>query len=97
MKSKDQHLLEEAYKSVNENEEQNFSYYSGPAEDVMFLDDLNVDNLKRKVTQEGKHFKTVFIATRKDAVNYGYPDEPGHEFYVFYDQQDFVHPALIPA
>jgi hypothetical protein len=97
MKSKDQQLLEEAYTKINESEEQNFSYYSGPSEDIVFLDDLDIDNLKRKVTQEGKHFKTAYVATREQAVNYGYPAEPGHEYYVFYDQQDFTAPALIPV
>jgi len=96
MKSKDQQLLEEAYSKINEEENQNFSYYSGPSEDVMFLADLNVDELKRKVEQEGKQFKTAYVAYKKDAVNYGYPDEPGHEYYVFYDKQDFVQSALIP-
>jgi hypothetical protein len=96
MKSKDQQLLEEAYTKINEQEEQGFSYYSGPSEDVMFLEDLDVDNFKRKV-QEGQHFKTAYVAHKADAVNYGYPDEGAHEFYVFYDKQDFAHPALIPV
>jgi hypothetical protein len=97
MKTKDQQLLEEAYNSINESPEQEFSYYSGPAEDIMFLDDLqDVSNLKRKV-QEGNHFKTAFVALKKDAVNYGYPDESGHEYYIFYTPQDFAHPALIPV
>jgi len=67
--SKDQQLLEEAYKSINENEKQNFSYYSGPAEDVMFLDDLDVDNFKRKVTQEGKHLPSQRIADDLEAAH----------------------------
>lgn len=97
MKSKDQILLEEAYKTINESPEQNFSYYSGPAEDVMLIDNLDVPNLKRKMTQEGKMFKTVYIASREDAVNYNYPDEQGHDYYVFYEAQDFTKPALIPV
>jgi len=98
MKSKDQQLLEEAYTKtkINEEQEQEFSYYTGPAEDVMFLDDMeDVSNLKRRI-QEGKRFKTAFVASRADAVNYGYPDQSGHEYYIFYAPQDFAQPALIP-
>lgn len=86
-------LLESFLKE--QDEDQNFSYYIGPSNDVLFLDDLDVPTLKRKV-EEGERFKTVHIATRKDAVNYGYPDQPGHEFYVFYEKQDFTRTALIP-
>ena len=83
-------------KSINEEEEQDFSYYSGPAEDVMFLDDLkDASNLKRKV-EGGKTFKTAFVASKTDAVNYGYPEQSGHQYYVFYTPQDFTRPALIP-
>jgi hypothetical protein len=99
MKGKDQQLLEEAYTKIVEevSTEQEFSYYSGPTEDIMFLNDMeDVSNLKRKV-QDGKHFKTAFVAFRKDAVNYGYPDQSGHEYYVFYTPQDFTHAALIPV
>jgi len=98
MKSKDQQLLEEAYRTINESPEQEFSYYSGPVEDIIFLDDMvDGSNLKRKV-QEGKRFKTAYVANRKDAVNYGYPDEAGHDYYVFYTpQEDFARPALIPV
>ena len=97
MKSKDQTLLEEAYKSINESPEQDFSYYSGPAEDIIFLDDMqDASNLKRKV-EEGKKFKTAFVAHKADAVNYGYPDQSGFKFYVFYTPQDFARPALIPV
>ena len=96
MKSKDQQLLEEAYEKMNvASDEQEFSYYSGPAEDVMFLKDLDAPNLRRKV-EEGKRFKTAFIASKKEAVNYGYPDVAGHDYYVFYSPQDFAHAALIP-
>jgi len=77
-------------------EEQNFSYYSGPVEDVMFIDDLDASNLKRKILVEGKQFKTVHVARREDAVKYDYPNESGHVFYVFYEPQDFTKPALIP-
>ena len=99
MKSKDQQLLEEAYKKTIVNEEhsdQEFSYYSGPAEDVMFLDDMDPSNLKRKM-EEGKTFKTAYVAKREDAATFGYKPEPGHEYYVFYTPQDFTHPALIPV
>ena len=97
MKTKDQLLLEEAYKAINESSEQDFSYYSGPSEDVMFLDDMDgVSNLKRKM-EEGKAFKTAYVATREAAAGYGYKPEPGHEYYVFYTPQDFTRPALIPV
>jgi hypothetical protein len=97
MKSKDQQLLEEAYTKINESSDQEYSYYSGPAEDILFLDDMeDCSNLKRKM-EEGKTFKTVFVASKADAVNYGYPDEGGHEYYVFYTPQDFTHAALIPV
>jgi len=78
-----------------EENDQDFSYYVGRLNDVLFLDDLDVPTLKRKV-EEGEQFKTVHVATRKDAVNYGYPDQSGHEFYIFYTKQDFTRPALIP-
>lgn len=87
--------LLESFLKEEENEDQDFSYYSGPEQDVLFVDDLDVSTLKRKV-EEGEQFKTVHIASRKDAVNYGYPDEVGHNFYVFYSKQDFTKPALIP-
>jgi hypothetical protein len=98
MKSKDQQLLEEAYKAINESPEQDFSYYSGPTEDIMFLDDMNdCSNLKRKM-EEGKSFKTAYVAKREDAANFGYPSEAGHDYYVFYTpQEDFARPALIPV
>jgi hypothetical protein len=97
MKSKDQQLLEEAYEKMNvTSDDKEFSYYSGPEEDIMYIDDLNPAQLKRKMLQEDKRFKTVFVAYRKDAVNYGYPDVPSHAYYVFYTPQDFAHPALIP-
>ena len=73
-----------------------FSYYTGPDESVIFLEDeMNVADLRRKM-EEGEHYKTVYIATRRDAVNYGYPNESGHKFYVFYQKNDFAKPALIP-
>jgi len=80
---------------LKEEYEQDYSYYTGSDGDVLFLDDLHVPTLKRKV-EEGEQFKTVHVATRKDAVNYGYPNEAGHNFYVFYQKQDFTRPALIP-
>jgi hypothetical protein len=96
MKSKDQQLLEEAYGKMNvTSDDKEFSYYSGPAEDIMFLADMDAPNLARKV-QEGKQFKTAFVAHKKDAVNYGYPDGSGHDYYIFYSPQDFAHAALIP-
>jgi hypothetical protein len=96
MKSKDQQLLEEAYEKMNvTSDDKEFSYYSGPAEDIMFLADMDAPNLARKV-EEGKQFKTAFVAYKKDAVKYGgYPDVSGH-YYVFYSPQDFAHAALIP-
>jgi hypothetical protein len=97
MKSRDQILLEEAYGKTNTTTDQEFSYYSGPREDIMFVDDLDSPNLKRKMLQEGKMFKTVHLAPRDEAVNYGYPDVKSHEFYVFYEPQDFTEPALIPV
>ena len=96
MKTKDQQLLEEAYEKTNvTSDDQEFSYYSGPAEDVMFLSDMDASNLARKV-EGGKRFKTAFVAYKKDAVNYGYPDVSGHDYYVFYSPQDFASAALIP-
>lgn len=99
MKNKDQILLENLYSSVlneDENEDQDFSYFTGKDDEVLFLDDLDVDTLKRHV-EEGHQFKTVHAATRKSAVNYGYPDVAGHNFYIFYQKQDFTRPALIPV
>ena len=95
-KMKDPEVLE-ALDEAYESPEQDFSYYSGPAEDIIFLDDMeDASNLKRKV-EEGKKFKTAFVASKADAVNYGYPDESGFKFYVFYTPQDFARPALIPV
>jgi hypothetical protein len=82
-------------KILKESSEQDFSYYTGSAQDVLFLDDLDVPTLKRRV-EEGEQFKTVHIATRREAVNYGYPNESGHQFYIFYQEQDFTKPGLIP-
>jgi hypothetical protein len=88
--------LLESFLKEEENEDQDFSYYTGQEEEVMFLDNLDTDTLKRRV-EEGNSFKTVHVATRKDAVNYGYPDQSGHNFYIFYTKQDFTNPALIPV
>jgi hypothetical protein len=88
--------LLESFLKEEDNEDQDFSYYTGPSNDVLFLDDLDALTLKRKV-EEGEQFKTVHVATRKDAVNYGYPDQSGHDFYIFYTKQDFTKPALIPV
>lgn len=95
-KMKDPEVLE-ALDEAYESPEQDFSYYSGPAEDIMFLDDIkDVSNLKRKV-EEGKKFKTAFVAHKADAVQNDYPERSGIEFYVFYTPQDFTRPALIPV
>jgi hypothetical protein len=90
--------FDELYKSFLKEEDQNFSYYTGPSESVLFLDDLDsqVGKLKRMV-ENGENFKTAHVATREAAKNYNYPDEPGHHFYIFYTAQDFTKPALIPV
>jgi len=36
------------------------------------------------------------VETKKTAVDFGYPDAPGHDYYVFDSYQDFTHCALIP-
>jgi hypothetical protein len=91
--------FDELYESfLKEEEDQDFSYYTGPSESVLFLKDLESQiGRLRSMVENGENFKTVHVATREDAKGYGYPDEPGHEFYIFYAAQDFTKPALIPV
>jgi hypothetical protein len=95
MKSQFDQLFTEAYEKLDVTSDQEFSYYTGPERDIMFVDDIDVPNLKRMMG-EGKMFKTVYLANRENAVNYGYPDVSGNKYYVFYTPQDFTQPALIP-
>ena len=95
MKSRFDQLFNEAYEKLDVTSDQEFSYYTGPERDIMFVDDIDVSNLKRMM-DEGKMFKTVYLARREDAVNYGYPNVSGIMYYVFYTAQDFAQPALIP-
>jgi hypothetical protein len=65
MKSQDQILLEQAYERMNVTSDQEFSYFSGRPEDVMFLEGLDVPNLKRKV-EGGNRFKTSHVAFKNE-------------------------------
>ena len=95
MKLQFDQLFTETYEKLDVTSDMEFSYYTGPERDVMFLDSMDVSNLERMMA-EGKMFKTVYLARREDAVNYGYPDQSGSKFYVFYAPQDFTQAALIP-
>ena len=94
MKSKFDSIIN---KVLREGKEQNFSYYTGKEQDTIFIDDLegNIGKL-RSAVQSGQAFKTVHLATKEDAVNYGYPQAEGIKYYVFYSPEDFTRPALIP-
>jgi hypothetical protein len=93
MKSKFNSLIQEVLKE----EEQNFSYYTGKEQDIIFINDLegNIGRLRNAI-QHGQSFKTVHLALKEDAVNYGYPSVDSVRYYVFYSPEDFTNPALIP-
>jgi hypothetical protein len=96
MKLQFDQLFNEAYEKLDVTSDREFRYYTGPERDIMFVDDMDVSNLKRMM-DEGKMFKTVYLARREDAVKKGdYPDVSGIMYYVFYTAQDFAQPALIP-
>lgn len=103
MKSKDQALLEEAYKQINEEqEERNFEFYTGSNKDIMFFEDFDGPNLQRKMDLEGKHFKTVYLVSKEDAFQANYKVPSSVEYLVFYKKEDFPfveksRHALIPV
>ena len=94
MKSKFDSIIN---KVLREGEEQNFSYYTGKEQDIIFVDDLERSIGKlRSAVLDGKAFKTVHLATKEKAMGYNYPKADGIKFYVFYSPEDFTRPALIP-
>lgn len=102
MKSKDQALLEEAYKQINE--EQDYSVYSGDPQYFIWIDDIEgqIGKLRNAVEKGGMNFKTAHGAYQNDAANYGYPfpktdRHESQKLVIFYEPQDFTRPALIPV
>lgn len=95
MKSKDQILLEEAYKRTKLILESH-TPYTGSIEDLIYVDDLESD--VGKLSQEienGRHVVLKYAAFKEDLQEMGMDTSDDAEIYLFDKKTNFTRPVFV--